>query len=393
MISLDLGGAEDFFWENFRLRDELGASLSVWHKGCEVLSLAGGLAERRKGSHPERPWTEETPVLVWSATKGPAAACVLHAMERNSLSLDTPVGFLWPEFKQAGKEAVTVAQVLAHQAGLPALDAPVSVFDHEAVAAALAAQKPFWIPGKAHGYHPRTFGSLLDELVRRLEGIPLADYWRTHFALPLRLDFWMGMPPDRLGIVAPIQPPRVENLGAMGEAATPRRDTEFHRAFSDRGSLTARAFRSPRGLESVLAMNKPEARLASLPAFGGIGTAHALGKFYATLANDGAIEGMQVFESLARPLAVDSRGFDCVLLRETAFAAGFMRDPLADGKKTRHLFGPSLTAFGQPGAGGSHAFADPENNVAFAYVMNQMAPGVMPNEKSLGIVKALYRMD
>ena len=224
----------------------------------------------------------------------------------------------------------------------------------------------------------------------------------------------MGVPEERLGSVAPIYPPRVEDLKAMGEAATPRRDTEFHRAFSDKKSLTARAFRSPRGLESVLAMNKPEVRRAALPAFGGIGTARALGKFYAMLANGGAVDGVRVFQNAAglpepgpdghgltgtdtdnskgTSGAVDSRGFDRVLLRETAFTTGFMRDPVTEGRKTRQLFGPSLSAFGQPGAGGSHAFADPENNVAFAYVMNQMSPGVMPNEKSLGLVKALYRI-
>ena len=397
MSRLDFGAAEDFFWESFRVRGELGASLSVWKGGREMLSLAGGIAQRAKGSHPERPWSESTPVLVWSATKGPAAACLLHALERHGVPLSTPVGVFWPEFRQAGKEGVTFAHALAHQAGVPALDRPVSVLDHEAVADALAAQQPFWVPGEAHGYHPRTYGALLDELVRRVDGAALADYWRTWFAQPLGLDFWIGLPPEAADRVAPIHPPQMDRLGGTGEAGTPRRDTDFYRAFSDKASLTARAFQSPRGLESVLAMNKPEVRTASLPAFGGIGTAHALGKFYAMLANDGVIDGIRVFQSveaLIGPQAVRSVGYDRVLLRETAYTAGFMRDPLdGEGRKVRSLFGPSPSAFGQPGAGGSHAFADPENNVAFAYVMNQMEPGVMPNAKSLGAVDALYRRD
>ena len=394
MIRLDLSGAEDFFWESFRLRDEVGASLSVWQNGREVLSLAGGTVERLKAGRSKRDWTVNTPVLVWSATKGPAAACVLHALERHGVELSSPVGAFWPELNQAGKERVTFSHVLSHQAGLPALDASVPVLDHAAVANALAAQRPFWTSGEAHGYHPRTFGPLLDEIVRRVDGMALADYWNTYFAVPLDLDFWIGVPQEKLDAVAPVYPPRAEKVSAMGEAGSPRRDTEFYRALWDKSSLTARAFQSPRGLESVLAMNKPEIRQASLPAFGGIGTAHALGKFYAMLANGGAVEGVRVLESTAAlvgPLAVAATGFDRVLLRQTAYTAGFMRDPVdADGRKVRRLFGPSVQAFGQPGAGGSHAFADPENNVAFAYVMNQMEPGVMPNEKSLGLIEVLY---
>lgn len=394
MAKIDIDAAEDFFWENFRNRGELGASLSIWQHGREILSLSGGFAQRQNGAQEERPWTNETPVLVWSCTKGPSAACVLHALERNAISLSTPVSVFWPEFKQAGKEAITFAHVLSHRAGLPVLDVPVPVLDHAAVAAALAAQSPAWLPHEGHGYHPRTFGSLLDELIRRIEGVTLGEYWRTYFAAPLGLDFWIGLPREKLDVVSPIHPPRVANIEAMGEAGAARRDTDFYKALANPKSLTARAFRSPRGLESVTQMNKPEVQMASLPAFGGIGTARGLGKFYAMLANGGIVEGVRVFEStkpMTETLADSSNGFDRIMLRETAFSAGFMRDPVdGEGRKTRQLFGPSQSAFGQPGAGGSHAFADPENGIAFAYVMNQMEPGVLPNEKSLGIVKALY---
>ena len=364
--------------ENFKSRGELGASVSVWQDGREILSLAGGYADRQRTV----PWTAETSVLVWSATKGPAAACVLHALERHGVSLDTPVSVFWPEFKQSAKGEITFAEVLSHQAGLPALDTPVSVLDHEAVAGALARQFPFWAVGEGHGYHPRTFGSLLDELVRSVDGMTLGEYWRTHFGIPLGLDFWIGLPPEKLGEVAPIYPPKV---------GAPPRNADFYKAFLDPDSLTARSFLSPHGLESVASMNTTEARLASLPAFGGISTARALAKFYAMLASGGALEGVRIFQSISPMMTTLTDGYDRVLLGGTAFSAGFMRDPVdAEGRKVRQLFGPSLTAFGQPGAGGSHAFADPENGLAFAYVMNQMEPGVTPGEKSMGIVRLLY---
>jgi CubicO group peptidase (beta-lactamase class C family) len=140
-------------------------------------------------------------------------------------------------------------------------------------------------------------------------------------------------------------------------------------------------------------MNAPEARAASFGAFGGVGTARGLAKFYALLAEGGALEHRRWF----RPATMEwmtttlTQGPDRVLLLETAFSAGFMRDPVdAAGRKVRTNFGPSLKAFGHPGAGGSHAFADPENRVSFAYVMNQMEPGVLPGPKSLRLIDALY---
>ena len=381
----NLERVEAFFWENFRERGELGASLSIWHEGREVLSLAGGYVDRNR----ETPWTASTPVLVWSATNGPAAACLLHALERHGESLETPVAEYWPEFAREGKGELTFGDVLAHRAGVAALDREVNVLDHEGVVAALAAQTPNWplVKGSGgHGYHPRTFGALVEELLRRVEGCTAGEYWLRYFAVPMGLDFWIGVPEAQLERVAPIY--------AASAASTQMRNPEddaFYKALQDKASLTSRAFSSPGGLAGVAVMNTPRMRQAGLAGFGGIGTAHALAKFYAMLAEGGVMEGVRYFHSTAPMERVRSEGDDRVLLRPTAFAAGFMHDPVdASGAKIRTLFGPSMRAFGQPGAGGSHAFADPENRIAFAYVMNQMEQSVMPNEKALGLVRALY---
>ncbi|HWL54206.1 MAG TPA: serine hydrolase domain-containing protein [Chthoniobacteraceae bacterium] len=375
---------EAFFHENFETRGELGASVSIWHEGREVLSLGAGFTDRKRTT----PWTTETAVLVWSATKGPAAASVLHALERQGETLATPVRAIWPEFADAGKEALNVGDLLGHRAGVAALDVPVDALDYDAVVSALAAQPPNWPPGEGHGYHPRTFGFLLDELVRRLEGMPLGAYWRQWFATPLGLDFRIGLPPEEGQNVAPVQAARVP---AGGAAPVEGEDVAFFEAMAQPGSLTARAFRSPEGAQGVAAMNTPELRAAGFPGFGGIGTARGLARFYALLAEGGALEGLRLFERQPwydhEPITREDR----ILLRPTAFEAGFMRDPLGpDGRKLRQLFGPSPRAFGQPGAGGSHAFADPQNRLAFAYVMNQMERGVLPGEKALGLVHALY---
>jgi len=373
--------AREAFAKNFEELDELGASLAVWQGERELLNLGHGWSDR---PHTD-PWTRETPVLVWSATKGPAAACLLHLLEREEIPLSAPVAKFWPEFAAAGKAAVTLAHILSHRAGLPALDEKVDAFDHDAVAAALAAQPPHWKPGASHGYHPRTYGYLLDELVRRItEGTPLSRYWRSHFGEPMRLDFWIGVPPEVVSTVAPVYPARAGESGA---------ETEFYAAMIDSRSLTARAFLSPSGLGGVSAMNSERIRMHSLPSFGGIGTAEALARFYAMLANGGTWRGERYFhpQTLQAMETPQANGSDRVLLLPGSFGTGFMKDPTdATGAKLRRTFGPSLRAFGQPGAGGSLAFADPEHRIGFAYVMNRMGAGVLPNERASSIVRALY---
>jgi CubicO group peptidase (beta-lactamase class C family) len=370
----------ELFHENFTAFEELGASVSVWCDGQEVVSLAGGFKDRQK----TEPWTVDTKVLFWSATKGLSAACLLHACQKRGYSPTTRVAEIWPDYAQAGKERVTIGELLSHQAGVPVLTPVVSALDHDAVARALAAEAPHWTLGQGHGYHPRTFGYLVDELLRRMTGgIPLRDYWRTEFADPLDLDVWIGMPQERAAEASSIFP---------AKNGSPK-DDPFYVAFMTPSSLTARAFASPRGLHSVAAMNSVEGRTASLGAFGGVGSASSLAKFYAMLAEGGVFEGRRFFDSSAMQWMTTTltQGMDRILLLETAFSAGFMRDPVnAAGKKIRTNYGPSLLAFGHPGAGGSIAFADPENRVAFAYVMNQMEPGVLPGPKSLRLIDALY---
>ncbi len=379
---IDPSAIQHAFADNFAERDELGASLSVWHQGSEILSLHGGHRERNRPS----PWTPDTLVLWWSATKGPASACVLRALAARDLEPGTRVAEFWPEFGAAGKQHVTVGQLLSHQAGIPALDPPIPpALDHAAMAECLAAQKPFWTPGDAHGYHPRTFGYLAEECVRRLTGgRTLSGYWRKEIADPMEIDFWIGLPAELDGRVAPIYPART--------ITPPEDEAEFYREFNRKESLVHRAFTT--GVTGAISgMNRPELRGASLPAIGGIGSAQGLAKFYALLAGDGTWQGRRYFSEttlgwMRRPLV---NGPDRVFLFDTSFSCGFMLDPVnPDGTKSRSLFGPSLSAFGHPGAGGSHAFADPERGLAFAYGMNQMSLASLPHRRALPLVEALY---
>ena len=375
--SPSLARVEEVFNDNFASRDELGASVSVWHCGEEVLSLAAGFCDRDE----TRAWCPDTLVPFWSATKGLSSACLLHLLDRSGIALGDPVARVWPEFARAGKAEVSFEQVLSHRAGLPALDREVSIFDHAAVISAIEDQQPLWEPGSRHGYHPRIFGFLLDEIMLRLTGGRLGDYFRREFGEPLGLEVWIGLPEAEQGRVAMLYP---------GRMSDPDGEADFYRAFADPQSLTRRAFASPSGLAAVSGMNSPQAWQAGWPALGGIGSACGLAKFYAMLAGEGTREGKcyfpeQVLQVMSETLV---SGRDAIFCMESAFSAGFMKD--AQGSSRRRIFGPSEKAFGHPGAGGSLAFADPEHNLAFAYTMNQMSYGVLPGSRALDMVDALY---
>jgi CubicO group peptidase (beta-lactamase class C family) len=270
--------------------------------------------------------------------------------------------------------------LLSHQAGLCALDRRVDVIDYDAVIQALAAQQPLWPPGTAHGYHARTFGFLLDELVRRIAGKTLSYYWQRNFAQPLNLDLWIGLPEK--------ENPRVATMYAAKSGKRPE-PKQFYRDLATPGTLARKAFTSPHGLHVISAMNNPAIRAQPIVSFGGIGSATSLAKFYSMLANGGKCDGQTFFSerTIAWMTATLVDDLDRVFQIPTAFSAGFMKDSR---KAARRIFGPSRNAFGHPGAGGSHAFADPENKISFAYVMNGMEQKVLPNEKSLRLVDAIY---
>lgn len=367
------------FQENFSRFGELGAALSIWQHGKPLLDLHGGF---RDAGH-ETPWTPNTLVLFWSATKGLGSACLLHVLQERNLELDRRVAEFWPEFAQAGKAEITLAQLLSHQAGLCALDNNADVLDYAAVIRALEKQAPLWPPGTGHGYHARTFGFLLDELVRCIAQKTISVYWREFFAEPLGLDVWIGLPREQNDRVATIYPARA------GSAPQP---AQFYRDLATAGTLVRKTFTSPRGLHSVSGMNAPQVRAIPLVSLGGIGSASSLARFYAMLAAGGELDGRHFFnaKTIAWMTTALTSGLDRVFQIPTAFSAGFMKD--APGA-ARRIFGPSSLAFGHPGAGGSHAFADPENGIAFAYVMNQMEQSLLPNEKSLRLVDAIYSQE
>ena len=375
---MQLGRLIDLFAENFLQYQELGASVCIIEGGEQKLNIGDGFIDRTRTT----PWTSQTRVLIWSATKALASACLLHCCEQAGIALERRVRDFWPEYSVNGKADTKLSHILSHQSGQPALRRPdIGILDHEAVVQALAEQEPFWKPGDAHGYHARTYGFLVDELVRRISsGITVAEYFRETFGQPLDLDLWIGIPSELVNDVAPIQTPRQKRDSSF--------EDPFYQALADPTSLTRLAFTTPTGPIAPSAFNAPELRMHPLPSLGAIGTAESLARFYNRVLCEPQFLSLEVLSTLAKTTV---SGQDRVLQIPTAFGLGFMKDPISsDHKKLRKIFGPSPATFGHPGAGGSHAFIDPDRKLAFAYVMNQMEPGVLPNPKSMRLVDQLY---
>ena len=357
------------FAENFAVHGEVGAACCAYRRGRVVADLWGGLADPTRG----RVWQEDTLQLVFSATKGVTAICVHALVERGVLDLDAPVARDWPEFAAAGKGDITLRQVLCHQAGLAVVEGDLDleqVLAWDPVVAAIAAQETNWEPGTAHGYHVRSFGWILGELVRRVSGRSLGRFFAEEMAAPLGLDFWIGLPAAQLPRCALTIPPD-QDAASLAELL-------------GADSLTARAMSGPSNLFAYdETWNRPEVLAAEMPSSNGVGEARALARLYA--ATIGEVDGVRVLapETVARARQPHSDGPDKVIVRPMRYGLGFVLPPaLAPGC--------GEASFGHPGAGGSLAFADPEADVALGYAMNRMQFDVRGDPRSQGLVAALY---
>lgn len=352
------------FLEGFTAGRDVGAAVCVILDGEVVVDLWHGHADRRR----QRPWQRDTLVCTFSVTKAMTTVCMLQAVDRGLLDLDAPLASYWPEFACNGKEGITLRQVLCHQAGLVGFHEPVErdlLYDWDAMAAALAAETPWWEPGTRHGYHARTFGFLLGEVLRRRTGKSIGEWFREEIATPLEIDFAIGLRDDDLERCADILPARVRP--GEPDRLTPAA-REMMRDYSNLATPTGAAFQNPSMGAGY--MNTREFRQAEIPAANGHGTARAVATLYDRL-------GSLVSEELLKVAgSTHSLGPDAVLKSVTHFGLGFMLH------HEETPVGLRQGSFGHAGAGGSLAFHDPEVGLSFCFVMNQMDVGVISGGRS-----------
>jgi CubicO group peptidase (beta-lactamase class C family) len=368
------------FARNFVERGDLGAAVSAYWRGQKVVDLWGG----RKSPDTDVPWREDTLVIVNSTTKGMAAMTLAIANSRGWLDYDAPIAKYWPEFAQNGKEAITVRQLLAHQAGLVLLDEDLTIekmHDLDAVADLLARQKPQWIPGTRYGYHAMTIGLYMQEIIRRVDPKhrTLGQFFRDEIAIPLGLEFYIGLPADipdaRLAEFKPFS--RTRAMAAVTHA-TP----ELIARVMWPWSLLRKSLAVPAGAD----FSERESLEIELPAGNGVGTARAIARAYSAFAEGGTELGItrKTFELLTEipgPVTSD----DVVMGLPAYYSLGYLRP----GPHTS--FASTPRAFGTPGAGGSFGFADPDAHLGYGYVTNKFDFYLIDDPREQALRFAIYR--
>ena len=380
------GKVSDAFRRNLGSGREVGAAVAVYREGRKVVDLWGGY---RNGTA-QAPWEKDTLVNVFSTTKGVASLAVAVAASRGLIEYDAKVADYWPEFAQADKGAITVRQLLGHQAGLVAIKPPLTlseIADPAKLSAKIAMQAPAWTPGTRHGYHAVTLGWYESELIRHVDPHrrTLGRYFADEIAGPLELDFYIGLP-------ASVDRKRVARLKTFSRIDLLRHPNvmppRFSAAMFNPSSLSARAFLIATDAIDASAFNRDEFRTVEMPAVNGTGTARSIAKLYGCAATGDPALGLSpdVRNQLKGP-AVPPTGRlrDKVLQLDTSYSLGF-------GKPTsKFVFGSSDRAFGWPGAGGSFGFADPDTGIGFGYVMNKMGLHAFSDPRELSLRQALFR--
>lgn len=345
--------------------NEQAARFSVTIDGEVAVDLWAGSADTAGRT----PFTDKTLVPVFSTGKAVMALMIARCVDKGLLSYEDRVADHWPAFGAAGKDRLTVAQLMSHQSGLPGFDGgaePEIWFDRQAVLDKLAAQAPLWEPGTASGYHPITIGYLAGELFRLVDGRSMGTALREDFAAPFDLDLWIGLPESEHGRVAQMRKPTAApDLGPI--------DAVKKAAFLDRGS-------APGGRGST------EWRMAEIPSANLHGTARDLARMLSMVATGGALDELPVLSQQTLIEATRERihGQDMVLPYVMSWGAGFTRNA------GLNVFGPNPEAVGHCGWGGSMAFADPATGVSAAYVMTRQSPHLIGDPRATRLVEALY---
>jgi len=361
---------KEAFELNFTEQNDVGASVAISIEGEYVVDLWGGYRDRASTLL----WEKDTIVNVYSTTKTMAAISALLLADRGELDLYAPVKNYWPEFAQNGKEKTEVRHFLSHSAGLSGMDEPMvgdDLYDWDKVVDALAAQAPWWEPGTASGYHALTQGHLIGEVVRRITGKSIGQFFREELAEPLGADFHIGTGAEHDHRIGELIPPQQGSTTDVGEA--------------EAGSIGARTFANP-----VANANKSGTvgwRRAEIPAANGHGNARSVVGVQTLVANLGTAFGKTLMseEGCRRIFDEQCNGTDLVLGVPIRFGMGYglTSDVMP--------MGPSENTAYWGGWGGSTAVIDQDERMCVSYVMNRMEAAVMGDPRGFSLLQAAYR--
>jgi len=364
---------KEAFRKNFEDDLEVGASFAATIDGKFVVDIWGGYEDAAM----THPWEKDTIINVYSTTKVMTAICVHMLIDRGQLDPSAPVAKYWPEFGQAGKEKIPVGYILSHQSGMAGFeeDIPVeALYDWERIIKMLEKQKPMWEPGKHCGYHAATFGYLLGELVRRITGKTLGTFFREEVAIPLGVDFHIGLAAEHDHRVGELIPPPVLKPGDPGYV-----DPESMPVIPKKvlGLLTP---------DAVVRSRDRAWRGAEIPAANGHGNARSVARVGAAMACGGELDGVRLMGLPTIEKAIEEQCHDTDLVMGIPIRYG-----LGFGLNTKEMpLSPNPRVFWWAGWGGSMTLVDLDARLSWAYVMNKMGGGGAVDMRGPGIAMALY---
>ncbi len=344
-----------------------GAALCIYHRGQKVVDCWGGTRDASGQT-----WQEDTLALSYSTSKGVVSTLMHMLVDRGLIDYDDPVSDYWPEFGQAGKEEITLRQLMCHEAGLyhirEMVDHARRMLDWDYMVEALSDAIPIHKPGRAHGYHGLTYGWLIGEVIQRVSGKRFTELLESEIAQPLGLDgLYIGLPPDQLPRKAQLIPSALMNSEGNSMREMRRWVRGINRVLRVVGQpIDLEQIGSaliPEGMDEV-DFDSDEFAMASIPAANGMFTARSLAKLYAVLANDGELEGVRLLsrDTLWRATEVQNRTMGRVIPVPMHWRLGYHRVA---------TLGPSIpNGFGHAGFGGSGAWADPDRDLAVALTLN-----------------------
>ncbi len=372
-VAAGFEGVHDVFAQLFAAGAEnLGAAICVQIDGRTVADLWAGHIDRECAIA----FTERTLTPVFSVSKAVSSLMIARLVDEGMVSYEQPVAELWPPFAAAGKDAVTVAEALSHQAGLPGFPAEAGIdaetwYDWDAITTRLAAMAPLWPPGTACGYHPVTWGFLAGQIARQASGESLGALVKRHLRDAHGLDVWLGVPDSEAARAAtPQKAPTPPDLGTV--------NTPTRLAFLERWS-------SPRAFKQDL----PRWRRADLPGVNGHATAHALATAMQPFARAGMLGQTSFLSAATVEAAMRERfaGPNLVLPYDMAFSAGLIRNTTAPDRKP---YGPGARSVGHTGWGGSCVLADPDARLTFAYATLTHSPALVEDARAQALIAAAY---
>jgi CubicO group peptidase (beta-lactamase class C family) len=380
------------FADHLRRGLEVGAGLTIYHRGACVVDVWGGLADRDRGT----PWQRDTRVVLFSVTKAMTAIAFHGLADRGLLQWDAPVARYWPGFARNGKADITVEGLLSHRAGLAALDVPLTLDDclrpeqAPLVLEALEVQRPLWPPGTDQAYHAVTYGMYAGELFRRISGEPIGDWLAREWFGPVDSDVRLGTPSTEDHRCATLYPPsngmRLRNMALAAIRAPQSSEGRIARVILDPTSMPRRAFGNPNpGRGGAQTYNTLPVRRAQLPWASATGSAHGVARALLPFSQGGTLNGQRMLapETIA-PLHQRVGWSECdrVLNKPIGWNRGFL-------KEERGLFGPATEAFGHSGIGGALAWCDPVSELSFGYVLNALDWRVR-SPRTIALLDALY---